>query len=62
MQKLTFAAFAVFVLLAGAVAAQQSQEVRKLVMEPVWISETKAEIFVVGGVGFNSVASLGNME
>ena len=58
MQKITFIGFIFFVLMAGAVSAQPPQDARKLVMELIWIPETNAQIFVVGGVGFNSVASL----
>lgn len=57
-RRAALAVFIVIALLAGAVSAQQPPEARKLVMELVWIPETKAQIFVVGGVGFNSVASL----
>ena len=58
MRKITLIGFVFLALMAGAVSAQQPQDARKLVMELVWMPETKAPIVVVGGVGFNSVASL----
>jgi hypothetical protein len=58
VQRITLISFLFLALMAGAVSAQQPLDVRKLVMELVWILETKAQIFVVGGVGFYAVTSL----
>ena len=60
MQRITFLCFVILALLSGTAAAQPPLGKQKLVMALVWIPETKAQIFVVGGVGFNSVASLKN--
>jgi hypothetical protein len=58
MRNITLIGFIFLALTAGVVSAGQPQEARTLVMELVWIPETGAQIFVVGGVGFNSVATL----
>lgn len=58
MRKIILIGFVFLALLTGAVSAQQPQDSRKLVMELVWMPETKAHIFVVGGIGFNSVTAL----
>lgn len=55
MQTIALIAIMVLSLMTGTVSAQQP---RKLSLELIWVSETNAHIFVVGGVGFQSVASL----
>ena len=58
MKRITLIGLVFLALLAGAVSAQPPLEARKLVLNLVQIPETKMDIFVVGSVGFNSVASL----
>ncbi len=58
MLRITFTGFVFWALLAGAASAEPPVEAPKLVMNLVSVPETKTYIFVVGSIGFNSVASL----